>query len=234
MATNVKQVIQTLGDVFQWMKPYAGGSVPGGLTPEYSEWRLWVQLAQQDATNRTFWRRFLVPETITITKDLDYIDLPDKFSKINGLYVLDVNGVDWNENGNEDGQKIFVYMDPVTAAWKAKFIGFTPTETVTAKLWYFYNPPKPVQEVDPIFLDGEMIGFGALKEYFRKKGELGSLDDARIEYENRFDSLSALEAIPSRQELMQWSDSYSHSGIHRNERSYYSGRARFGDRSRKF
>lgn len=216
------------------MASYAGGSVPSSSSPEYAEWRRWVQLSQQDAANRTFWRRFLIPEDVTITADQDYINLPDKFSKINGLYGLIVSGVDWSEPGNIDSQHIFVYMDPTTAAWKAKFTGFTPTQTVTAKLWYFYNPPKPVDETDPIYLDGEMIGFGALKEYFRKKGELGSLDDARIEYENRFESLAALEVIPSKQELVQWSDYYTHQGISRNERSYYSGNGRHGDRGRKW
>ncbi len=194
-----------------WMAPYAGGSVPGSTTSEYSDWRRWIQLGQQDAANRGFWRRLLVPETITITKDVDYIDLPDSFGKVNGIYVLSVNGVDWNAPNNDDGQKLFVYLDPTTATWKCKFLGFTPTTTVDdATLWYFYNPPLPVDESDPLYLDGEMIGFYALKEKFRKDRQFGSLDDARIEYENRFQELLGLEVIPSPQELISWGSYYTH------------------------
>lgn len=232
MATNVRQILQTLGEVLQWLAPYTGGSVPASTTTDYADLVRWIQLGQQDAANRKFWRRLLIPEDVTITKDIDYINLPARFFKINGLYSLLADNVDWADNNNEDQQIIYVYMNPDDGTWRAKFTGFTPTETVTAKLWYFYNPPKPTQESDPLYLDGEMIGFYALKEYHRKQGELGSLDDARIEYENRIEELAALEAIPSRQELLQWSDQYKHLGQPRNERAYYSGGGRHGRRQR--
>lgn len=211
-----------------FMASYAGGSIPVSTETEYGEWRRWIQLGQQDAANRGFWRRLLVPETVTITKDVDYIDLPDSFGKVNGIYVLSVDGVDWNKPNNSDGQKLWVYLDPDTAVWKCKFVGFTPTETVDdATLWYFYNPSLPVDEDDPLYLDGEMIGFYALKEYFRKSRQFGSMDDARIEYENRFAELLNLEVIPSPQELISWASYHSHLNQTWNEKdNYYAGRGR--------
>lgn len=227
MSTNARSVITTLGGVMQFMAPYAGGSIPASTDNQYSDWVRWIQLGQQDAANRGFWRRLLVPETVTITADQDYIDLPDKFGKVNGIYVLNVNGVDWNKPNNEDGQRLWVYLDPTTAAWKCKFLGFTPTTTVDdATLWYFYNPPLPVDEDDPLYLDGEMVGFYALKEYFRKARQPGSLDDARIEYENRFSELLSLEVLPSPQELISWGSYHAHLNQNPNERQYYAGRGR--------
>jgi hypothetical protein len=210
-----------------FMAPYAGGSIPASTDVDYGNWRRWIQLGQQDAANRGFWRRLLLPTTVTITKDEDSIDLPDNFHKVNGIYLLEVDGVDWNEPNNEDEQRLYVYMDPDTATWKCKFLGFTPTETVTdATLWYFYNPPVPVEETDPIYLDGEMVGFYALKEYFRKARQPGSQDDARIEYENRLQELLSLEVLPSKQELARWSSYHQHLGQSASERQYYTGRGR--------
>ena len=210
-----------------FMAPYAGGSIPASTDPDYRVWRRWIQLGQQDAANRGFWRRLLIPVTVTITKDEDTISLPDNFHKVNGLYMLEVNGVDWAEANNKDGQRLYVYMDPDTGAWKCKFLGFTPTETVTdATLWYFYNPPLPVGETDPIYLDGEMVGFYALKEYFRKARQPGSQDDARIEYENRLQELLSFEMLPSKQELARWSSYHQHLGQSASERQYYTGRGR--------
>lgn len=227
MSTNVAQVISTLSECMEAMKSYAGGSIPGSTSAQYSFWRSWIQRGQEDAAKRGFWRRLLVPKTVTITKDVDYIDLPDNFHKVNGLYVLNVKGVDWAQPSNSDGQILYVYLDPTTATWKCKFMGFTPTETVTdAELWYFYNPPKPVEENDPLYLDGEMIMFYALKEYFRTARQPGSMDDARIEYENRFQENLSLEVLPSRQELMSWSSYYSHLNRTTDERRYYSSSRR--------
>lgn len=210
-----------------WMAPYAGGSVPASSSSDYDDWRRWIQLGQQDAANRGFWRRFLVPETVTITKDVDYIALPDDFGKVNGIYVLEVEGIDWGRPNNSAGQKLWVYMDSSDASWKCKFTGFTPTATVTdATLWYFYNPPLPVDEDDPLYLDGEMIGFYALKEKFRKDRQFGSMDDARIEYENRREELLSLEVLPSPQELISWSSYSSHLNQNALERTYYGGRGR--------
>ena len=209
------------------MAPYAGGSIPATNDIEYANWRRWIRLGQQDAANRGFWRRLLIPTTITITKDEDTISLPENFHKINGLYLLEVNGEDWAQPNNKAGQRLYVYLDPDTATWKCKFLGFTPTETITdAVLWYFYNPPLPVEENDPIYLDGEMIGFYALKEYFRKARQPGSQDDARIEYENRLQELLALEMLPSKQELARWSSYHQHLGQDTSERQFYTGRGR--------
>lgn len=217
-------VITTLAECMSAMAPYAGGSVPASTDTAYSEWRRWIQLGQQDAANRGFWRRLLVKGNLTITADAETADLPDDFGKVNGIHALFVGSdpVDWNQNNNTDEQKLFVYLDPTTATWKVRFTGFTPTETTTGELWYFYNPPKPEEESDPLYLDGEMIMFYALKEYFRKARQFGSLDDARIEYENRFSELLSLEVIPSPQELASWAGYYSHRNT--TERDYYAGR----------
>jgi hypothetical protein len=227
MADIKQQVLQTLGDVMLWMAPYAGGSVPPPTDPSYNNWRRWIQLGQQDAANRTFWRRFLIPQTITIEANEDIFVLPDSFNKINGMYLLNVNGVGWNLPNNEDGQRVWVYMDPATAKYHCKFLGFTPTETVeNAVLWYFYNPPIPTDEADKMYLDGEMCGFYALKEHFRKNSQFGSMDDARIEYENRYEGFSDLEVIPSPQELIQWANYSQYLGQSPSERQFYSGRGR--------
>lgn len=227
MSTDARGVITTLAGVMEFMAPYAGGSIPASNDAEYRNWRRWIQLGQQDAANRGFWRRLLLPTTVTITKDEDSIDLPDNFHKVNGIYMLEVDGVDWNEPNNEDEQRLYVYMDPDTATWKCKFLGFTPTQTVAdATLWYFYNPPLPVEETDPIYLDGEMVGFYALKEYFRKARQPGSQDDARIEYENRLQELLSFEMLPSKQELARWSSYHQHLGQSASERQYYTGRGR--------
>jgi hypothetical protein len=226
MPTNKRAVITTLAECMAWMAPYAGGSVPAAGTADYNDWRRWIQLGQQDGANRGFWRRFLIPETVTITKDVDYIDLPDTFGKVNGIYVLSVDGVDWARPNNSAGQRLWVYMNPTDATWRCKFVGFTPTATQTAALWHFYNPPLPQDEDDPLYLDGEMIGFYALKEKFRKDRQFGSLDDARIEYENRREELLALEVLPSPQELVSWGSYAGHLNQNPHERGYYGGRGR--------
>lgn len=227
MSSSQRQVLLTLEDVMNWMAPYAGGSVPDETDdPEnYNFWVRAIQLGQQDVANRYFLRRFLIPETITITKDEDEIDLPDGFNKINGIYLLDVGGINWAGPNNEDGQRLWVYMDPTDATWKCKFIGFTPTETVTdAVLWYFYNPPVPTGLDDPLYVDGEMLGYYALKEYHRKQGEFGSMDDARIEYENRVENFTDLEVLPSPQELISWKNVYLYKNQSPNESQFYQGR----------
>lgn len=227
MSINAQGVITNLGQVMQFMAPYAGGSIPASSDVEYHNWRRWIQLGQQDAANRGFWRRLLIPTAVTITKDIDHISLPDNFHKVNGLYLLEVNGVDWAEANNTAGQRLYVYMDPETATWRCKFLGFTPVTTVSdATLWYFYNPPLPVGENDPIYLDGEMVGFYALKEYFRKARQPGSQDDARIEYENRLRELLSLEVLPSKQELARFIPYHQHLGQSASERQFYTGRGR--------
>jgi hypothetical protein len=207
MADNKRGVILTLADGLSAMAPYAGGSVPSDTTPEFDQWVRWLQLGQQDAYNRGFWGRDLVKADLTIEANDDEVDLPDDFGKRNGIYVLLVGDVDWNARDNEEGQRLLVYLDTTTAPfkWKVKFVGFTPTTAATATLWYFKNPPVPTAEDDEFAYDGEMIMFYALKEYFRKARQPGSLDDARVEYENRRDELMALEVLPTPQEIISWS-----------------------------
>ena len=214
-------VITTLEECMQFMAPYAGGSVPSTSDTAYSDWRRWIQLGQQDAANRGFWRRLLIKDDLSITAT-ETVSLPTDLGKVNGIYALFVGEVDWNANGNTDGQRLFVYLDPTTAAWKVRFLGYTPTAAATGDLWYFYNPPKPVNTTDKLYLDGEMIGFYALKEYFRKARQPGSLDDCRIEYENRLSELLNLEVIPSPQELASWGSYNAHRGA--TEKQFYTGR----------
>jgi len=207
-------VFENLGDVMAGMAVYAGGSIPATTSTAYPQWVRWIQLAQYDVAKRGFWTRCLISKTITITADVDYIVLPDDFFKRNGIYVLNVGGEDWNSNANASGQKLHVYKNQITGVWTCKFIGYTPTTTdTTAVLWYFFNPPVPTELTDIIFFDGEMIMFGALKEYFRQSRQPGSQDDARIEYENRFNENLNIEMLPTPQELMSWTSVYQHIGI---------------------
>lgn len=223
----MNQVISTLGDALESMSRFAGGSVPPTNDVAYASWVSWIAEGQEDASQRGFWNRLLIPTNITITKDVDYVTLPSNFQKKNGLYLLIVDGVDWAQHNNPDGQKLFVNLNPDTAQWQVNFIGFTPTVTTTAKLWYFYQPPTPTEETDALYLDGKMIVFYALTEYFRQSGELGSLDDARSEYNNRFSELLGLEVIPSPQELLSWQSYETHLNVPSKETRFYSGRGRY-------
>lgn len=213
MSTIKSEIIQTLGDALTAMSSFAGGSVPGSNTTAYAQWVRWIQLAQFDAARRGFWSRCLAKTNLAITKDVDYVALPGDFFKRNGIYVLNVGEDDWNANNNGAGQRLMVLKDPTSGAWIVKFIGFTPTESATGTLWYFYNPPVPTNEADLLWLDGEMIMFGALKEYFRQARQPGSQDDARNEYENRFNENLNLEVLPTPQELMGWQSVYEHNKL---------------------
>jgi hypothetical protein len=213
------------------MSPYAGGSVPVVGDTDYLDWLRWIQLGQQDAANRGFWRRLLTKADQTITASAETDDLPANFHKINGIYALFVGGIDWSRPNNEDEMRLFVEMNPLTAVWRIRYLPDTPTTSTTGDLWYFFNPPKPTIASDIVFLDGEMIGFYALKEYFRKLKQLGSMDDARIEYENRFSELLSLEMLPSQQELASFSSFNSFKNVSTNEKRFYSGRS---GRSRNF
>lgn len=214
MSEIKSDVFENLGDVLAGMAVYAGGSIPADSSPAYAQWIRWVQLSHYDVAKRGFWTRCLAPKTITITSGVDYIELPDDFFKRNGIYVLNVSGEDWASNSNLSGQRLHVYKNQTTGKWTCKFIGYTPTTTVTdAVLWYFYNPPIPTDLTDEIWFDGEMIMFGALKEYFRQSRQPGSQDDARTEYENRFNENLNLEMLPTPQELMSWNSVYQHLGI---------------------
>jgi hypothetical protein len=151
--------------------------------------------------------------------------LPDDFYKRNGIYVLSVNEVDWNEANNTDNQKLFVNINE-DGEWQLTFQGFTPTQDATGTLWYFRHPGIPTNLDDVLVLDGKMCAYYALTEYFRQAGELGSLDDARDEYNNRFEENLSLEMLPSPQELLSWKP-YGKYANTPNERVFYSrGRSR--------
>ena len=209
MADIKKQIILNLGNGLTAMAPYAGGSIPGNNTSDYADWIRFLGLAQEDAAERGFWRRLLIPTPLTIplwTSETDQVvvELPDNFHKINGIYALFVDDEDWSEPDNESEIRLYVFMDPADAKWKVRIFGYRSETAKTATLWYFYNPPVPTTETDPFYLNGQMILFGALKEYARKARQPGSLDDYRLEYENRFNELLGLEVLPSKQELAGW------------------------------
>lgn len=220
MSLNKSQIIETLGDCLQAIAVYAGGSVPASNEPEYDEWVGWVQRGQDDAAKRGFWGRLLDKANLTITADVDTAVLPDNFHKRNGIYVLNVDSVDWASPNNEAGQVLIVNRDITTGAWTVRFKE-TPTASYTGELWYFYNPPVPVEEADLLYLDGEMIMYYALKEFYRKSQQPGSLDDARIEYENRFEEGLANEVLPTAQELVQWKPYHTHLGQSWDERAKF-------------
>lgn len=200
------------------MSPFAGGAVPANNSVDYANWIMWIGQSQEDAAERGFWSRLLTPVTITWDAGDETIPLPANFHKRNGIYVFKVGTVDWNQPNNEDGQTLMVLQNPVTAVWELRFVGFVPTTAGSATMWYFFNPPKPTGEADPLFLDGKMIMFGALKEHFRKARQPGSQDDCRIEYENRFKENLNLDNLPTPQELIGWTKPKKYSV---NERNYY-------------
>lgn len=212
MSQIKSDVIEKLGDALNAMSVYAGGSIPSTGSTQYNQWVRWVQLAQYDIAKRGFWSRCLTKADLTITKDVNYSILPDDFFKRNGIYVLNVNGDDWASNANLSGQRITASKDSITGKWIVRFIN-TPTQDAVGELWYFYNPPVPTDQADNLWFDGEMIMFGALKEYFRQSRQPGSQDDARSEYENRFNENLGLEMLPTPQELISWKSIYEHSGI---------------------
>lgn len=218
---QVTQTISTLGNGLSWMARYAGGSVPGVNDTQYAEWISWQNEGQEDAAERGFWARLLTKTTLSIVADTDSADLPADFHKRNGIYVLKVGEVDWNAAHNADGQMLLVTKKS-TGGWQVTFTGYTPTANATATLWYFRHPGKMTAEADSFLLDGKMCSYYALAEYFRQAGELGSLDDARAEYDNRFRENLSNEVLPSPQELMGWTPYYKHLNQNWNERAYYS------------
>lgn len=217
------QVIATLGEALQAMAPFAGGSVPATSDPEYNNWISWINEGQEDAATRGFWSRLLTKSTLAITADAPTATLPNNFHKRNGIYILEVDDIDWADPSNELQQKMTVHLNPTTAAWEVRFNGFTPTTSETAVLWYFYRPPILVEEDDVLFLDGKMLKYYGLMEYSRQSGELGSLDDYRQEYENRFSEGLNLDQLPAKNELVSWQSTYSNRHINTNERAFYSG-----------
>jgi hypothetical protein len=208
MATNSNQTIKTLSNVMDFMAPFAGGAVPDANSVDYANWVRWIGVKQEEYAVRGFWRRLLTKDTLTITKDKETTLLPDNFHKANGLYILDVNGVDWAEADNEDEQRILVEMvvDPTDenfGKWQVRFNPI-PTETVEATIWYFANPPRPTAPTDILILPGDMVGYGALIEHYRKSGAEGSMDKVEQDAENRFNTYLSLEMIPPKYELLRF------------------------------
>jgi len=211
--TSVNTTISTLGDVMDFIAPFAGGTVPAETDDEYAVWISWIQNKQEEYARRAFWRRCLTRETIELTLDDETVVLPDRFYKPNGLFMLIVTDdfdstktVDWNEAGNSDGQTIFVEMinDPDSSdfgLWQMRFDDAVEY-TNTAVIWYFSQPPVPNALTDKILLPGDMIGFAALAEYYRQANQEGSQDKAEQDAENRFQEYLALEVIPDKSELL--------------------------------
>lgn len=231
MAVNKQNFFDTMDDVMKFMAPLAGGAIPTAGSDEYMTWVMWIGQKIHEDSYRGFWRRLLTKTTLTLEADEETCLLPDNFQKINGIYVFDVNGVDWNEPGNDDGQTLFVEVssdieDPDYGKWRVRFSS-APTEEKTATIWYFFAPAVPVEPADKIVLPGDMIAFGALVEYFRQAGAEGSQDDARDEHENRFTSYLSLEVLPNKQELLSWSTRFGkRNDIVATAKNYYRSRDR--------
>lgn len=225
---DVSQVLSTVADVMNFMSPYAGGSVPSEGSTQYNSWLRWIQVKQEEYARRGFWRRLLTKDTSSLLADATYDLLPERFHKPNGLYVYEVGGVDWAEEDNDDDQVIFTEMitdstDENYTRWKVNF-GTAVESAATATFWYFANVPKPTLSTDKLVLPGDMVGFGALSEYFRSIGSDGSQDDARIEAENRYKSYLALEVIPARYELLRFSTAPRKTNFLERAKGYYSSR----------
>ena len=198
-ALEISSSIRTLGEVLSAMAPFAGGSVPDANDQEYLDWVSWVQTKQEEYARRAFWRRCLTREPISL--DGETVVLPDRFNRPNALFMLIVDGVDWNENGNSDGQQVVVEMnnditDQDFGKWQMRFL--IPPENREAIMWYYSNPPKPVAESDVLILPGDMIAYAALGQYFFTTGAEGSQDNADGKAEDRFTEYLSIEVIPDK------------------------------------
>lgn len=209
------------------MAPFAGGSIPDENSADYSDWRRWIQQKQNEYAMRAFWRRCLTREEITIGGDTTV--LPDRFHKPNGLYVLSVDDVDWNQTPNADEMSIFIEMNNDTASedfgnWQMRF-----SEEVTAGteaiMWYFANPPLPTASTDILLLPGDMIGYAALGEYFRQSNQEGSQDKAESDAEARFQEYLMLEVLPDKSELLVFDGNPQRINRLATARSYYTSRS---------
>lgn len=229
MSVNVSSSILTLGDVLNFMAPFAGGSVPSNTDTEYADWVRWIVNKQEEFARRAFWRRCLTREELNL--DGEVTVLPDRFNRPNGLYVCSVDGVDWMDANNTDGQSIFIEMindteDEDFGKWQMRF--GTEVDNKDAIIWYFANPPAPSATTDKLLLPGDMIGYAALGEYFRTANQEGSQDKAEQDAENRFQEYLSLEVLPSPNELLKFTDNSQ--GNRRTDylvraRNYYSSRS---------
>lgn len=205
MATLTNQVIKTLSQALTAMAAFAGGTVPTSTSTEYADWVRWIQVKQEEYAVRGFWRRLLKKTSFSFSGETTV--LPDDFYKPNGMYVFEVDGVDWADPNNEDGMQLFVEMvtDKDSAnfgKWQVRFP--SSQDAQTASMWYFGAPPVPTASSDILILPGDMIVYGALIEYFRKANQDGSMDKAEQDAENRFNTYISLEMIPPKYELLSF------------------------------
>ncbi len=209
---QTNQFLKTLGDVLNAMAPFAGGTVPLSGEEEYLQWLGWIKQKQEEYAVRGFWRRLLTREEIIINGETTV--LPDRFHKPNGLYILDVEGVNYadEENPQVSVEMIGDIEDEDFGKWQMRFK--TPlTSQKTAILWYFAAPPVPEDATDKLLLPGDMVMYAALGEYFRSIGMDGSQDKAEQDAESRFIEYISLEVIPPIYELLTTT---KNSGISRN------------------
>lgn len=193
----------TLEEIMAAMAPFAGGTVPSSDDEEYANWVRWIQQKQNEYAYRGQWRRLLKKVDLTITSGV--AELPTNFFKPTGIYALFVDEVDLTEQAGEI--RLFVYMelDTASANYGKWYVETNPEITETAIMYYFGAPGIPEDPTDKIILPGDMVMYGALQEYFREEGSDGSLDDARVEAENRFQEYLSLENLPTKQELASFS-----------------------------
>lgn len=207
--TDVIQILNTLSEIMTFMAPNLGGAVPDEDSSEYLQWRLGIQLKQEEAARRGFWRRLLTKEIMPLRAGDNEIVLPIRFQRANALYIFAVDGVDLADPDRiPDGQSLFaqVINDPDDEDYGLWQLNFETTieSNADATMWYFASPPKPVEPADQVLLPGDMVGFGAMSEIFRTTNLSGSQDDARQEYENRLSTYLAMESIPARNELLSF------------------------------
>lgn len=216
---ETNQIVKTLGNVLDFMAPYAGGTVPDTDDEEYTQWVSWIQNKQEEYARRAFWRRTLT--RVSITLDGDTTLLPDRFFKPNGLYVLDVDGINF---ADPDDKKVSVELDnePTSDNYGSWQMRFTETQdSQAATLWYFANPPKPTATTDILLLPGDMIGYAALSEYYRTTGAEGSQDKAEEDAENRFREYISVEVLPDPSELITFNNGRNENRTNKFRNYYY-------------
>ena len=205
MATEIQSSIRTLGEVLDAMAPFAGRSVLSADSIEYANFVTSIAQKQEEYARRGFWRRCLTRLEISLDSGFTTV-LPERFHKPNGLFMLIVDGVDWNEVNNTDDQYIFIEMindveDENFGLWQMRFKNEL-LEDKDAVMWYFSNPPKPTTTDDILLLPGDMVAYAALQEYYRTTGSEGSEDNAKELAENRFAEYLGLEVLPDKKDLL--------------------------------
>lgn len=227
------QVLDTLSSVMDYIAPNAGGTVPDEDSEEYALWRLAIQVKQEEAARRGFWRRLLVKDTLDLREGDESIVMPTQFQRANALYILAVAGEDLADPDrvmDSDSQTVFAQQitdpdDEDFGLWQLNF-KTAIEEDEEAIIWYFATPPVPNDAADKLLLPGDMVAFGALSEIFRSTNLPGSQDDARNEFENRMSTYLNVEMIPPRNELLTFSSNPGRLNRTALARNQYSGRRR--------